>query len=207
MTAPAVEPHIEDLARQVERLSAAIPAGPALLVGGELVVAEQLLAPSLKELKIVVFSPEELVKCHAGTAAAGCAVEVVDAAAARFAPRSYAVAVVAALARFTPPVGDRLLDQAAQAVWPGGLLFVAAPTIDDAEAERLRALGPPVERHTYRGPDGRLVRFVVPGELSLALGGWSVILAVHRRAPAAGDTPRCWAIVAARRSPAGTLLA
>ncbi len=210
VTRALTEPHLEDLERQVERLGPAIPAGPALLLGWEHRLAERLLAGSLRTLDIAVFSPEEVVICHgAMTAAIGWAVQAVDPATVRFGPRTYAAVVVAALATLAPPLGDRLVKQAKEATQPGGLVFVAAPTTDDAEGERWHALGLQVDRHTYRRPDGNLARFVVPGELSMGFEGWSLLQVAHRfREPAGQDEGRrAWAMVVARRPLCGTLLA
>lgn len=80
---------------------------------------------------------------------------------------------------------------------PGALLVVSVLSVDDPDC----GIGPELEPGTFRGADGRLEHFFVPGELTDLLDGFEVDSVIPMSEPSGdwSDEPRRFVRAVARR--------
>jgi hypothetical protein len=157
---------------------------------------------------VVAFAPDKVVECRAAVAAAGLQAEVrqVDRRDIALPSGRYALIVTeSALEGLWPVEGDVLLSRLRRSVRPGGVAALAARTVNDPGFARWRAEGTSVARNTFLSPDGRVHRYLMPGELSMAFGDWLVLAALERAFPNGDDA--VFGMLVVRRPTSGTLLA
>lgn len=111
------------------------------------------------------------------------------------------------LAWMSPPHGDGLLASVRRATRPGGVVIASALAIDDPAYEALKPAEAAATRRAVRLADGAWLRFHMPGELTMAFAGWTVLHSADETARDDRGRERRLSVVAARRPPRGSLLA
>jgi hypothetical protein len=180
----------------LQSLSMAVRRGPVLYLGPDTSRVE-LFTFDGEHADAVVFSPRAVVTLRKEGAGIDVRGWPKDPGALEVPGGRYELVVMdGVLNALAPHEGDRVLSAVRRAACHGGLVLASALTTD----AQLDAEGP--------SGGGRPLRLLLPGELSMAFAGWSLLYAVEKPLGAdIGSAATGRAVVVARRPSGGTLLA
>jgi hypothetical protein len=163
---------------------------------------------------IVGFPASTVVQCRQALKDAGVGLDVheLDRSALELPkallPGTLAMSVLdGVLNQLWPEESDKLVASVRALTQPGGVVCTAARTTDDPMFVHRREGVASVARNTFHLGEGRVERYVLPGELSASFGDWMTLHAVEKPGQPTAQGHEVWAVVVARRPTGGTLLA